>query len=92
MRKNRKIHKLKIDDRIRLYFYAGRRRWTWTKFMRLYSQPRWCHYHGALHGMLGCWSLSGLHGVDAPFKNKCSDCELSDYHKEGTNLKRGEYV
>lgn len=39
---------------------------------RVYQQPSWCTYPGALDGCMGCWSLVGgfIHGIKS-----CGTCD-----------------
>jgi hypothetical protein len=46
---------------------------TWGEVAKIYPQPNWCEYPGALEGEMGCWSLVYRTGVSPDYCKKC-DC------------------
>lgn len=39
-------------------------------------QPAWCSYPDALNGVMGCWSLTDLHGMRKRISPKfCESCD-----------------
>lgn len=64
-------HKIPKDDQESVLKYSGL---TVGEFMKKYRQPKWCGYHSALEGQMGCWSLmvpGRIIGIES-----CSGCEL----------------
>ena len=46
---------------------------TWGEVAKIYPQPTWCEYPGALEAEMGCWSLVYRRGVSKEF---CKNCDL----------------
>lgn len=51
---------------------------TVAEFLKDYRQPRWCGFHEALAGPMGCWSLMtpGLVRTAKDCRD-CDDCEVT---------------
>jgi hypothetical protein len=46
---------------------------TWAEGAKLYPQPPWCEYPGAVCGEMGCWSLM-LHLIHN--YESCNGCDM----------------
>lgn len=53
---------------------------TWGECAKLYPQPTWCGYPGAVAGEMGCWSLMSFSIKGPP---SCFGCEL--FHPANTS-------
>lgn len=51
---------------------------TWGEVYNHYKQPEWCGYPEALHGALGCWSLTLFEYIPDICESYCEDCDLFD--------------
>lgn len=54
---------------------------------KLYAQPDWCNYPGALQGVMGCWSLTDIKGLRKSISLEyCKGCECC--HPKVENLQQ----
>ncbi len=72
-------HELK-DSTIKRLF---RKKLTLAEVMHRYKQPDWCHYPGALEGLLGCWSLMSAESRLKISREYCCECEYFTKDHEG---------
>ena len=65
-------HKIPIEDQQTIIKYGNM---TYGEFLAKFRQPKWCGYHNALAGKMGCWSLIRPGWVFN--QNYCRNCECN---------------